>query len=371
MSCVTVADNHTLMAGRNGTFQFIGQSLYGVLGWDRFRLYDKEMGAAVTATGREVIDYTDEVVANEGYEVVYGDTDSVMLQLGNVGPDDVEGDVEITDEMREKHPEMDDDVLELIATTIESVRTGGDDYDSYDEFAMDGLTAVRNTDSRSSSRSSTGGSSRRARRNVTPGTSSGRKERTWTISTSRASSTSAPISRLSPLGSSRRSSTAFIRGETQSPSRSRRDVVEDYQDGTVNCDDGYSRWHREETRQLRHRHCAGPGREVRQHASGNELPERVEAQATVSRPVHSYFFQRIEEEEGLDPQRDTLYGEFRRDPDVICFEYADQVPNDFASIGTRCSTRRWRAHRAHSGAHWHVVGRGQIRPEQTGLGSFM
>ncbi|WP_338902885.1 3'-5' exonuclease [Salinibaculum marinum] len=52
----------------------IMNSLYGVLGWDRFRLYDKEMGAAVTATGREVIEYTDEVVEREGYEVVYGDS---------------------------------------------------------------------------------------------------------------------------------------------------------------------------------------------------------------------------------------------------------------------------------------------------------
>ncbi|MFB6079852.1 MAG: DNA polymerase domain-containing protein [Haloferacaceae archaeon] len=72
--CVTVADNHTLMAGRNGTFQFVGQSLYGVLGWDRFRLYDKEMGAAVTATGREVIEFT-ETAANElDEEVIYGDS---------------------------------------------------------------------------------------------------------------------------------------------------------------------------------------------------------------------------------------------------------------------------------------------------------
>ena len=71
---VTVKDNHTVLAGRNGKFQFVGQSLYGVLGWDRFRLYDKEMGAAVTATGREVIEYTDEVVQQEGYEVVYGDS---------------------------------------------------------------------------------------------------------------------------------------------------------------------------------------------------------------------------------------------------------------------------------------------------------
>jgi DNA polymerase I len=72
--CVTVEDNHTMMAGRNGKFQFVGQSLYGVLGWDRFRLYDKEMGAAVTATGRDVIEYTDEVARKQGYEVVYGDS---------------------------------------------------------------------------------------------------------------------------------------------------------------------------------------------------------------------------------------------------------------------------------------------------------
>ena len=72
--CVTVADNHTLLAGRNGTFQFVGQSLYGVLGWDRFRLYDKEMGAAVTSTGREVIRHTESAANDLGYEVAYGDS---------------------------------------------------------------------------------------------------------------------------------------------------------------------------------------------------------------------------------------------------------------------------------------------------------
>ena len=72
--CVTVEDNHTLLAGRNGKFQFVGQSLYGVTGWDRFRLYDKEGAAAVTATGREVIDFT-ETAANElDHDVAYGDS---------------------------------------------------------------------------------------------------------------------------------------------------------------------------------------------------------------------------------------------------------------------------------------------------------
>ena len=72
--CVTVEDNHTLLAGRNGKFQFVGQSLYGVTGWDRFRLYDKEGAAAVTATGREVIDFTATAANELDYEIAYGDS---------------------------------------------------------------------------------------------------------------------------------------------------------------------------------------------------------------------------------------------------------------------------------------------------------
>ena len=72
--CVTVADNHTLLAGRNGTFQWTGNSLYGVLGWDRFRLYDKEMGAAVTATGRDAIEHTANAASELDKTVIYGDS---------------------------------------------------------------------------------------------------------------------------------------------------------------------------------------------------------------------------------------------------------------------------------------------------------
>ena len=38
------------------------------------------------------------------------------------------------------------------------------------------------------------------------------------------------------------------------------------------------------------------------------------------RKVHPSWFRRMESEEGFDPQRDDLYGQFKRDPDVICFE---------------------------------------------------
>ncbi len=52
----------------------IMNSLYGTLGWERFRLYDREMGAAVTATGREVLQHTQKSANEAGYEVVYGDS---------------------------------------------------------------------------------------------------------------------------------------------------------------------------------------------------------------------------------------------------------------------------------------------------------
>ncbi|WP_122090685.1 DNA-directed DNA polymerase, partial [Halalkalicoccus subterraneus] len=67
---------------QQGAVKVIMNSLYGVLGWERFRLYDKDVAGAVTATGREVIEFTEESANELGYQVTYGDTDSVMLELG-------------------------------------------------------------------------------------------------------------------------------------------------------------------------------------------------------------------------------------------------------------------------------------------------
>lgn len=90
-------------------------SLYGVLGWDRFRLYDKENAAAITSTGREVLAFTEKVVNELGYEVLYGDTDSVMICFG---PDLTE------DEVKERAREMEKTINER-----------------YDDFAREGLDA--------------------------------------------------------------------------------------------------------------------------------------------------------------------------------------------------------------------------------------
>jgi len=124
-------------------------SLYGVTGWDRFRLYDKEGAAAVTATGREVIDFTEEAANELNYQVSYGDTDSVMLSLSNMSKEEaIETSFEIEDHINER----------------------------YDDFARDELNADVHR-FQIESKSSTGGSSRPARRSGTLATSSGRGER--------------------------------------------------------------------------------------------------------------------------------------------------------------------------------------------------
>ena len=51
-------------------------SYYGVSGNTAFRLYDKEIGASVTAVGREILEHNKKIVEKHGYRVIFGDTDS-------------------------------------------------------------------------------------------------------------------------------------------------------------------------------------------------------------------------------------------------------------------------------------------------------
>jgi DNA polymerase elongation subunit (family B) len=100
---------------QQGAVKVIMNSLYGVFGWDRFRLYDRAMSSGVTATNRDVIRYTQESVNDLGYQVVYGDTDSVMIEVGD-------------DSSKEE-------VIDLSFELEERIN------DSYDKFAREVLNA--------------------------------------------------------------------------------------------------------------------------------------------------------------------------------------------------------------------------------------
>ena len=329
--CVTVEDNHTMLAGRNGKFQFVGQSLYGVLGWDRFRLYDKEMGAAVTATGRDVIEYTDEVVQNEGYEVVYGDTDSVMLEVGQVSEDDLEGGVDVTDEMREKHPEMSDSELETIAATIQKgFELEETINDSYDEFALEELNAHSHRFEiefeKLYRRFFQAGKKKRYAGHIV-----------WKegkdVDDIDITGFEYQRSDIAPITKKVQKNVIdmIVKGEDVEEIKEYvTEVIEEFQKGDAHLEDigipgGIGKRldnYDTDTAQVR-------GAKYANLLLGTNFQRGSKPKRLYLDRVHADFFERIEAEEGLNPSENILYGEFRQDPDVICFEYADQIPEEF------------------------------------------
>ncbi|MCL9813146.1 DNA polymerase domain-containing protein [Natranaeroarchaeum aerophilus] len=372
--CVTVADNNTLLAGRNGTFQNVGNSLYGVLGWDRFRLYDKEMGAAVTATGREVIEHTEDAANEAGHEVAYGDTDSVMLEIGHVQPDDVEADVVVTDSMRESHPEMSEEELESLAATIEKGYELEEQINgSYDEFALDQLNAEHHRFQiefeKLYRRFFQAGKKKRYAGHIV--WKEGKDVDDIDITGFEYQrSDIAQITKEVQL----EVITRIVRGEDIEDVKTYvHDIIQEVQAGEVSLDeigipggigkklDNYDT----DTAQVR-------GAKYANELLGTNFSSGSKPKRVYLKKVHPDYFERMEREEGFDPQTDLLYGEFKRDPDVICFEYDDQIPEEFEIDYDKMldKTLKGPIERVLEALDisWSEVKSGQ---EQTGLGGFM
>jgi len=56
-------------------------SFYGVMGTEGCRFHDQRLPAAITGTGQWVLKLTRKYFEQHGYDVLYGDTDSVFVQL--------------------------------------------------------------------------------------------------------------------------------------------------------------------------------------------------------------------------------------------------------------------------------------------------
>lgn len=67
--------------------KILANSFYGYLGYNGARWYSKEAAEATTYMGREYIEETIEMAEEEGYEIVYGDTDSVFLKKDGIKED--------------------------------------------------------------------------------------------------------------------------------------------------------------------------------------------------------------------------------------------------------------------------------------------
>jgi len=88
--CLTVADHHTVLAGRNGLFNWTGQSFYGNLGFSLAAFNDFAEADRVAATGQQILRKIIQVIRQRGGHVIEVDTDGVLF----VPPPDVRGDAE-------------------------------------------------------------------------------------------------------------------------------------------------------------------------------------------------------------------------------------------------------------------------------------
>ncbi|MFP3617411.1 DNA polymerase domain-containing protein, partial [Paraburkholderia sp. SIMBA_050] len=66
----------------------IMNSFYGVLGSTGCRFFDPRLASSITMRGHEIMHRTRELIEAQGYEVIYGDTDSTFVWLWREHDDD-------------------------------------------------------------------------------------------------------------------------------------------------------------------------------------------------------------------------------------------------------------------------------------------
>ncbi|KAJ1906199.1 DNA-directed DNA polymerase alpha catalytic subunit pol1 [Coemansia sp. IMI 209127] len=64
---------------RQQALKLTANSMYGCLGFTHSRFYAKPLAMLITARGREILQATRDLALSEGLEVIYGDTDSIMI----------------------------------------------------------------------------------------------------------------------------------------------------------------------------------------------------------------------------------------------------------------------------------------------------
>jgi len=65
------------------SIKIVMNSCYGVLGSNQCRFYDQRLASSITQRGHAILKQTKVLIEQQGYQVIYGDTDSVFVWLGS------------------------------------------------------------------------------------------------------------------------------------------------------------------------------------------------------------------------------------------------------------------------------------------------
>ena len=78
-----------VLDSRQQAMKTVANAFYGYLAFVGSRFYDKRCAESVTAFGRHYITMIAEMAKQHGFEVIYGDTDSIFLKVGEKSKEDV------------------------------------------------------------------------------------------------------------------------------------------------------------------------------------------------------------------------------------------------------------------------------------------
>ncbi|WP_255170129.1 DNA-directed DNA polymerase [Natrononativus amylolyticus] len=332
---------------QQGAVKVIMNSLYGVSGWDRFRLYDKEAAAAITATGREVIEFTEEASNEIGYDVAYGDTDSVMLELG-------------PDVSKEEAIEQSFEIEEYV-------------NGRYDDFAVEDLNAEEHRFQiefeKLYRRFFQAGTKKRYAGHIIWKEGADVDDVDITGFEYKRSD----IAPITKEVQHRVIEMVVKEGDIEGVKEYVNEVIEEFLEGEVSLEEiaipgGIGKRlgnYDTDTAQVR-------GAKYANAMLGTNFQRGSKPKRLYLERVDPAFFRRLEDEEGFDARSDLVYGAFKRDPDVICFEYEDQIPEEFeidyeTMLEKTLEGPIERILEA-LGVSWEEVKSGQ---QQTGLDSFM
>ena len=344
------SDEYDTFDRQQAAVKVIMNSLYGVLGWDRFRLYDKEMGAAVTATGREVIEFTERAAAELDKEVTYGDTDSIMLELGgDISKEDaIEQSFEIESHINDAYDEF-------------AAQLNADDH----RFQIEFEKLYRRFFQAGKKKRYAGHIIWKEGKDVDDIDITGFEYKRSDI---------APLTKVVQKNVLEMIVTGTEREEIKDYVG---DVIGRVQAGDVSHSEigipgGIGKKlenYDTDTAQVR-------GAKYANLLFGTNFTSGSKPKRLYLEKVHPSFFREVESELDLDPSIDQLYGEFKREAEsgeaVICFEFEDQVPDAFEVDYEKMLDKTLKGPIARIiealDISWDEVESGQ---EQTGLESFM